>query len=513
MNESTENLIPPSSSSSLLPTRNEDRLNLRVYRTTALRWVMVLVLALLNSTSAYLWISFAPVANHFGAYYSASETTLNFIQMIFPLTTVIFGLPASLVIDYLGTRLVLCFSALANLICGILRVVSSASFLRFLSPHFRLILVGCGQCVASFAQPLCMFIPTKLALEWFPDRQRTVANTIGSLANALGVLFGSALAPVLVKTPNDLPRFNYFSLAIVSIGTVLTLSLVRRSKPQNPPSAAAELASFARCRQSVLPESGRILDHRRRFQKQLCEPFRLAGFWILIFSFGSMLAYYTMVSTLFQQMLCTKGYSNQFSGICAVVMIGAGLIASVFTAVYVDRTGLFIESIKFCYMMALLGVIGFGSALWYSQQPSLILVSVIWFGTFSFSQYSVALELAAEATFPLPESVSSAILIVGSQVLSIFFVGFVQALAPFAEPSTQFKQTCGPDATPQDYCWPHFGVCILMTLIGIVQLKYLRLPYKRRTSKVEQGNAGPGPLFKSNEESVEQEMQQTDSER
>lgn len=59
-----------------------------------------------------------------------------------------------------------------------LRVVAC---MDFLSQHWRYPVLMVGQGLTGCAQPLIMFATTKLAAQWFGDRQRALANMIGSM--------------------------------------------------------------------------------------------------------------------------------------------------------------------------------------------------------------------------------------------------------------------------------------------------------------------------------------------
>ncbi|VDQ13465.1 unnamed protein product, partial [Trichobilharzia regenti] len=264
------------------------------------------------------------LANYFAEFYSTSYLILNLVSLIFPLITVILGIPIAYSIDYLGIRPIIWGTATCNLICGCLRAVSSTSYFN-ISSSARLALFILGQVIASFGQPFCLFSTTSLATSWFPDNQRTTGNTIASLGNALGIMFCNAFAPNYVKKSSDIVSFNYITLGIVIILFLLSITLVRKSEPPTPPSHVATLVKT-----SFIP----LL--------------KLYGFWIIMLTFGSCIGYFTVLSTFLQQMLCTKGYSNQFAGLCGLIMIIAGLIASGPFAVFVDRTGFLIETLKVC---------------------------------------------------------------------------------------------------------------------------------------------------------------------
>lgn len=83
-----------------------------------------------------------------------------------------------------------------NLVGNLLRVFGSLSFIDKTNRFYITLL---GQCVAAIAQPFIMYLPTKLAAYWFPDSQRAIANTLGSMANPLGIAVMYATSNLFVN--------------------------------------------------------------------------------------------------------------------------------------------------------------------------------------------------------------------------------------------------------------------------------------------------------------------------
>ena len=89
-----------------------------------------------------------------------------------------------------------------NLIGLIVRYLST---LPAVPDSGRFAVVMTGQGLAAFAQPFLLFAPTKLAATWFPEQQRAIANTLGSMSNPLGILCSFLLSAGLVEGPEDIP--------------------------------------------------------------------------------------------------------------------------------------------------------------------------------------------------------------------------------------------------------------------------------------------------------------------
>ena len=94
------------------------------------------------------------------------------------------------------------FGGWINLIGLIVRYLST---LAFVPDESRFAVVMTGQGLAACAQPFLLFAPTKLAAIWFPEKQRAIANTLGSMSNPLGILCSFLLSAGLVSGPDDIP--------------------------------------------------------------------------------------------------------------------------------------------------------------------------------------------------------------------------------------------------------------------------------------------------------------------
>ena len=50
-------------------------------------------------------------------------------------------------------------------------------------------------------------------------------------------------------------------------------------------------------------------------------------------------------------MMCSRGYSNEFSGLCGSLLLGSGFLGSIITGIIVDKTGKMEEVAKVFYCM------------------------------------------------------------------------------------------------------------------------------------------------------------------
>ena len=73
-----------------------------------------------------------------------------------------------------------------------------------------------GTAIAAIGQPFMLVLPTKLAAQWFDPAERDIANSIAALANPLGIMVASILAPIIVNEPSDLKYLQiYFGIPVL----------------------------------------------------------------------------------------------------------------------------------------------------------------------------------------------------------------------------------------------------------------------------------------------------------
>ncbi|KAH7724493.1 Protein C05G5.1 [Aphelenchoides avenae] len=245
-----------------------------------------------------------------------------------------------------------------------------------------------------------MYLPTKLASFWFPDSQRVIANTLGSMANPLGVAAMYALSPQIVDESN--PKGFLLLTSIVAATALLGAALsvgVRSSKPPKSPSASS--AKYASATKMSL----------RDFWKGVWSALSTLPFLVLFFALGSGVGLFNTVYNNLQPALCVKGYANSFSGFMGALMIVSGLIGSGACGAFVDKTRLFEEAMKICLCIAAVSGCSLLIALQYEGVEWWIAVSIAGFGAFGFAIYPVGLEMGVETTYPVPEATSSGLLI------------------------------------------------------------------------------------------------------
>ncbi|KFQ56117.1 Major facilitator superfamily domain-containing protein 7-a, partial [Nestor notabilis] len=286
-----------------------------------------------------LWLTFAPVADKTAIYFHISLEMVNWLSVVYLLISIPFGLVATWVLDSLGLRCAVILSAWLNMMGSIIRMFSVLKFLNLGSQRYWYLFTG--QCLCALAQPLIIFSPTKLAALWFPDHQRATANMIASMSNPLGILIANVLSPALVPEGKHIPlMLGVYAVPAVTACALATVG-IHEKVPPTPPSASATTSTS------------------QPFLAGLKMLLRNKPYIILAVCFGGGIGMFTCFSALLEQILCEKGYSNEFAGLNGALFTVCGLLGAFLLGLYVDRTRKFIESTKICFSLSALASIVF----------------------------------------------------------------------------------------------------------------------------------------------------------
>jgi FLVCR family MFS transporter 7 len=462
-NESETKVIDPSAAKHALSNMNENepdqaRMVLKVYPR---RWLVLLVVALLNNSNTMSWIAFAPIANHVDAFYHQASAT-NWFSMIYMICTIPVGIIAMWAGRFLGLRWAILIAAWANGIGGLIRLGST-----WIDPAYRFPVGITGQAISAIAYPFIMFLPTKVAAAWFPDNQRALATTVGIMSNPLGVLMANLISPQICNSSADVLYVNFMTAIPSVVACIIATLAITRSEPKHPPTISAG-------------------QKQMDFFPGVKSCFTNKEYLILLLVMGGGIGLFNCLYTVMQQLLCPYGYSNSFSGYCAALMIIGGVLGATGAGIFVDRTKKFQETLKVSMGIAVLfGVI----FLQLVQHPSLkpfILGCCFLFGVMGLATYPVGLELSAECAFPVSETTSTGLIVLSGQVQSVIYVAVMSMLAKPLVGDAAFHQVCklpGDEGASEPKSW--YMSNIVMSIVAAVLFFILVIFFHPRYRRME----------------------------
>lgn len=369
------------------------------------RWWALFLFCLLGMAQNVAWIIFSTIIDDARQYYSFTDSQVNRLVEIATITFIPSVFIFSPMSDRYGLKLafvVSCFTVFAGGVCRWLGPQRGGPAWR--DPFMWMMI---GQGLNGMAGPIVMNAPPQLAAMWFPPRQRATATAIAWSSQAVGVSIGFYLAPVLVSTPDDIP--NLMLNLTVQGGVLFLLSLTLPRAPPAPPSKSAatkKLGFFGGLRQ-VWSLSFSLL----------------AVSWA--FSGGALAAWQSMLEIFLDgrfpdTMIGRVGAIGQFAGMTGSLIVPAAIDAlgwqrRLKPAVFLVLTGLTGTAALFLYLVYYEAL---GVPLW-------LIGIALGANCFCCGAISpLALELAAEITFPASEETAAAYM---SLLYNLFNLGLMEA--------------------------------------------------------------------------------------
>lgn len=276
-----------------------------------------------------------------------------------------------------------------------------------------------GQCVGALAQPMFVNIVAYISMLWFPESERDLATTIGSMFSPLGNALGQILPPALVSQSDDGTVTGMSSLqgvecALCAVSLVLVF-LFFQSEPPTPPSAVALNrnlieSSVTGKNENVSEES---TDHYASFKNELMLLFTDRNFVILFTVFSLGLGLFNALLTLLYQFIQPYGYSNDDAGNFGAAFIVAGLVGAAFAGWLLNKYKRYNLTLKVYIVLVVTAILVFVCEL-KANNLTALLVAFVYLGFTMLPLLPIFMETCAETTFPVSEDVSVGALLVGT---------------------------------------------------------------------------------------------------
>ena len=311
-------------STDFISTQNPTKI--KVYK---IRWYILLCICLANISNAINWINFSSIADFTGQFYAIDYDMVNYLSLVYLILATPAGFFSFWLIDTFGVRSSVNIGAWFNFVGAGVRLLSAldlANGTPIVPPSSKYGVLIFGQCLCAFAQPFIMFVATKFANNWFADDQRALANTIALGSNTFGILIGSLISPLIVNNSisfvSQMCFLHLVSFSIALFPAVMAC-FITRSTPPTPPSFSAIVNLQQQQQQQnasnqYLINSAEPIETKTTFRVylgQVGKLLRSKDFLILFFSFGLALGLFSTLTTLIEQILCTRGYSDEDAGI------------------------------------------------------------------------------------------------------------------------------------------------------------------------------------------------------
>merc|ERR1712106_1228337 len=259
---------------------------------------------------------------------------------------------------------------------------------------------------------------------------RLLATGVLAMSLPLGIVLGQLGSPLLVKCPEDVPLMNILWLIPASMAMVFCIAFIRTSYPPSPPSKSAELSGQQE-RKSF-----------RKYLSNMAAVFTNGPYMVLFIAMGGAVGFFNAFSTQLSQLTCARGYDNIFSGMCGSLLLGTGFVGAIVTGIMVEKYGRMEEISKLFYGIAGISGILIAEFMRISDVKVYIALFCSMFGVFGFGMYPLGLELSVEATYPIDESIGTALIFMSGQIQGGILVFASEMLEQDLKPDDLLNEVC-----------------------------------------------------------------------
>ena len=362
------------------------------YKLYGYRWVVLTVFMLVNLVIQTLWIAYAPITGPAAAFYGVGDLQIGLLSMIFMIAFIPLSIPVSWVIDTYGFRLAVSIGVVLMGAFGVARGLAGTNYSLVLWSTIGI----------AVAQPFLLNAWTTVPAKWFAIEERATAVGLITLSNLVGTALGMVLTPILIESfPISTVQLIYGGIS--ALMSVLFLFFARE-KPPTPPCAPGQ--------------EGRAL-----MLDGLKHAIKVRPFWFdLSISFIG-LGIFNGVTTWIEAIIRPRGFTPGDAGTLGALMIVGGVIGAVIIPALSDKQRLRQRFLYVAFIGAMPGIVGltFASSSW------LLFASAFVMGFFLVSAMPIAMQYAAEITYPTPEGTSNGLIQLFGQG-AVVFVYIMEAM-------------------------------------------------------------------------------------
>ncbi|MHA1407018.1 MAG: MFS transporter [Candidatus Heimdallarchaeaceae archaeon] len=367
------------------------------------RWVVLLSFIFMTIMTQVIWITFAPITNStalqlFGNTTDSSLNLVLLLSLVFMILYVPMNYPACKAIDKFGLKWGTGIGVIITGIFGFLRAVKPTSYTWIL-----IFQIGC-----AIGQPFVLNSFTKLATNWFPEKEKTLASGLGTMSLLLGVMIAMLVSPMLFGL--GMATMLYVYGGITLFFTVLYLILVK-DKPPTPANAYGD-------KTKVFETKGTLDLFKKRDFNIL--------FILILIGLGVFNAISTGIDLLFYDLRNVPPAltHDDAVGLIGGIMIVGGIIGAIVLSTLSDK----FRKRRIFLILAVLSSTIISLLYFFIHDFIVVLILSFIFGFFLISALPIGLTFAAEITYPIPEETSNGWLIWIGQISGIILITLVMFL-------------------------------------------------------------------------------------
>ena len=398
---------PPSSSeaalllaadASSLGTSGEDP---RLY---GRRWAMLGIFFGMSVASNGINLTFGPIDRLAGTCFQQSAIVVNGMSGLASLSGAFLLLPSLVVIKSrrVGLQRAVFGLAVFQMFCGILRIVTALAVSRELNVRLYFWLIFTSQLCVALPVAFLTSLPVQISTNYFGVKERSLATSIGALAQMFGLAAGQTSGYVVTAQCGGF-RWLFIGQGIFCVVTGF-LGLFLRIRPPSAPTLTSEYEN------RHVMSLGKELKHIA-----MTGPMRIL---LLLYACG--MGTFVVLWSSLQEIVPNRDHAVDVS----LIICFTGIFGGVVAGVLLDK----LRSERTYKVMMLVSAAGgsAGMALFaWSVQSSiekLTFGSAAILGFFLIGMTPVAFELAQELVYPVSSTTSTAVLLVVGNLVGIGYI-------------------------------------------------------------------------------------------
>ncbi|WP_188604181.1 MFS transporter [Vulcanisaeta souniana] len=166
------------------------------------------------------------------------------------------------------------------------------------------------QSLAGTSQPFIYNGITKLANNWFPENEQTLANGIGTMGQIIGMVLALVITPIMVPKPS----FHDLILNIITFSLIVTISL---------------LFFITTARESPVKGRAREIISQQNFSLQIRTIIRQRNIIILMILFLIGVGVFSALAQWIESILYSRGIATLYGDLAGMSMLISGIIGMV----------------------------------------------------------------------------------------------------------------------------------------------------------------------------------------
>ncbi|CDW89422.1 major facilitator superfamily protein [Stylonychia lemnae] len=374
------------------------------------RWIILLCFSLALIASGMAMGTCVTISPLLKKLYGISAFEANFANLIYLVMYIPFNFVSIIVLKTYGLKVCIIIGAIVTIVGGWLRLL-------LVWTNFHVFLGASAICASS--QPFLLNNPSKVASNWFGDKERGIATAIGSMAIPVGTLISFIMPNAFISNDDmaDIEKatrnFEIYVIVQTAIITVLCIPalIFTQEEPPSPPSVIANETN-----------------NKMGMAEGVKELFTNRNYIILFLIFNFIYGIHSSIGGTIASVASGYGYGvSACSTMCFVYLTG-GIFNSFFLGVILDKYQAYRKLVMIVCVVSVIScgihlvALPTGNVLFESFAMMLVGAAVLPITNISYS-------FAVELTFPVPEVITNGMMISISLVWGVSLGILCQALA------------------------------------------------------------------------------------